>query len=59
MIQSIADFSNSENCMPHGHCVLRQPDMLWLHVPVAACFSVLSGLPDFIGDGTGQKEKAA
>ncbi|MDE3060661.1 MAG: PAS domain S-box protein [Pseudomonadota bacterium] len=32
MIQSLIEFFNSENFMPHGHCFLWQPDILWLHV---------------------------
>jgi len=32
MIQAIVNFFNSENFMPHGHCFLWQPDILWLHV---------------------------
>lgn len=36
-MQAIADFFNSENFMPHGHCFLWQPDILWLHVVSDAC----------------------
>ncbi len=32
MIQPILDFFNSDNFMPHGHCFLWQPDILWLHI---------------------------
>jgi len=32
MLQAIQDFFNSDNFMPHGHCFLWQPDILWLHV---------------------------
>ena len=32
MLDSIRDFFNSESFMPHGHCFLYQPDILWLHV---------------------------
>jgi len=32
MTQAIQNFFDSENFMPHGHCFLWQPDILWLHV---------------------------
>jgi len=32
MLQAVTEFFNSENFMPHGHCFLWQPDILWLHV---------------------------
>jgi len=32
MINGIGEFFNSENFMPHGHCFLWQPEILWLHI---------------------------
>jgi len=32
VIKEIIDFFNSDNFMPHGHCFLWQPNILWLHV---------------------------
>jgi two-component system sensor kinase FixL len=32
MFQSIANFFSSSDFMPHGHCFLWQPSVLWLHV---------------------------
>lgn len=32
MIANLVDFFNSERFMPHGHCFLWEPDILWLHV---------------------------
>lgn len=32
MFRSIAEFFNSDDFMPHGHCFLWQPDILWLHI---------------------------
>lgn len=32
MFQSIAKFFNSDDFMPHGHCFLWEPEILWLHV---------------------------
>jgi len=53
MIQAIIDFFNSENFMPHGHCFLWQPDILWLHVLsdagiVAAYFAIPFALLYFV-----------
>jgi len=53
MLQPIANFFNSENFMPHGHCFLWQPEILWLHVVsdaaiVAAYFSIPFALLYFI-----------
>ncbi len=28
----IKDFFDSQNFMPHGHCFLWQPDIMWLHI---------------------------
>jgi signal transduction histidine kinase len=32
MSNALVNFFNSENFMPHGHCFLWQPEILWLHV---------------------------
>jgi PAS domain S-box-containing protein len=32
MPKALVDFFNSDNFMPHGHCFLWQPDILWMHV---------------------------
>ena len=32
MEQFLSDLFSSENYMPHGHCYLWQPGLLWLHV---------------------------
>jgi len=32
MFRSIAEFFNSDDFMPHGHCFLWQSDILWLHI---------------------------
>lgn len=39
MMKSITEFFNSENFMPHGHCFLWQPDILWLHIISDACIA--------------------
>ena len=31
-MDSLADYFSSENFMPHGHCYLWEPALLWLHV---------------------------
>lgn len=31
-METLRNFFNSEDFMPHGHCFLWQPDILWLHV---------------------------
>lgn len=36
-MSAIAEFFNSENFMPHGHCFLWQPNILWLHIISDAC----------------------
>jgi len=53
MVYSLADFFDSERFMPHGHCFLWQPDILWLHVLsdasiVAAYFLIPFALLGFI-----------
>jgi len=40
MTRSIADFFDSGNFMPHGHCFLWQPDILWLHVLSDAAIAI-------------------
>lgn len=45
MIEGFRNFFNSEEYMPHGHCFLWEPHILWLHVIsdagiVAAYFSI-------------------
>ncbi len=32
MLAAVGEFFNSEYFMPHGHCFLWQPEILWLHV---------------------------
>jgi PAS domain S-box-containing protein len=32
MLESVAAFFNSDDFMPHGHCFLWQPHILWLHI---------------------------
>jgi len=32
MFKAIRDFFYSGNFLPHGHCFLWQPDILWLHI---------------------------
>lgn len=32
MMQIVLDFFNSDDFMPHGHCFLWQPGILWLHI---------------------------
>jgi len=32
MFRAIENFFNSDTFMPHCHCILWQPDILWLHV---------------------------
>jgi PAS domain S-box-containing protein len=32
MLESLQGFFNSEAFMPHGHCFLWRPDILWLHI---------------------------
>jgi two-component system sensor kinase FixL len=32
MLQSVAHFFDSQDFMPHGHCFLWEPGILWLHI---------------------------
>src|SRR5262245_60069160 len=32
VMKSIASFLNAENYLPHGYCLLWQPEIVWLHV---------------------------
>ncbi len=32
MLESLKNFLHSENFIPHGHCYLWRPDLVWLHV---------------------------
>jgi len=32
MLNAIKEFFSAENFMPHGHCFLWQPGILWLHI---------------------------
>lgn len=53
MLQPITQFFDSENYMPHGHCFLWEPGILWLHILsdagiVAAYFSIPLALIYFI-----------
>ncbi len=52
-MSSILDFFNSDEFMPHGHCFLWEPQILWLHVIsdadiAAAYFSIPFALIYFI-----------
>ena len=47
------EFFNSENFMPHGHCFLWEPQILWLHVLsdlgiAAAYFSIPAAIVYFV-----------
>jgi two-component system sensor kinase FixL len=53
MLQAIAKFFDSGEFMPHGHCFLWEPDILWLHIAsdagiVAAYLSIPFALLYFI-----------
>jgi len=53
MLQEIIGFFNSADFMPHGHCFLWQPGILWLHVLsdaaiVAAYYAIPGALLYFI-----------
>lgn len=53
MLDSLTDLFNSDNFMPHGHCFLWEPQILWLHVVSdaiigAAYFSIPLALLFFI-----------
>lgn len=39
-MERVLDFFNSDNFLPHGHCFLWQPDILWLHVISDAVIAV-------------------
>jgi signal transduction histidine kinase len=32
MLESLKNFLNSENFIPHGHCYLWKPELVWLHI---------------------------
>src|SRR5262245_3015957 len=32
MLNNLVAFFNSDDFLPHGHCFLWQPDILWMHV---------------------------
>ena len=47
------EFFNSENFMPHGHCFLWEPQILWLHILsdlgiAAAYFSIPAAIVYFV-----------
>ncbi|MDR3448939.1 MAG: ATP-binding protein [Alphaproteobacteria bacterium] len=53
MMQRLRDFFDSDNFMPHGHCFLWQPDILWLHILsdamiVSAYYSIPGALLYFV-----------
>jgi diguanylate cyclase (GGDEF)-like protein/PAS domain S-box-containing protein len=41
MVDLIGNFFSSDGFMPHGHCYLWRPDLLWLHV-ISDAFIVLA-----------------